>query len=456
MATPAANPKPANSTTGATRAAPRQRRDGTPSVVAVQGLGKTFKDFWLRERARAVDDVSFNVEPGETFGLLGPNGSGKSTTIKIILGLLRPSTGRVAVFGRAPDDVEVKRRIGYLPEESYLYGFLNARETLEYYAKLFQIDRETREKRIDQLLDMVGLGAVQFRPVREYSKGMQRRIGIAQALINDPDLLILDEPTTGLDPIGCRQIKDLILELARRNKTIILSSHVLSDVEDVAHRMVILYGGKIREEGTCDSLLDQADRTIIETDALDGETIAAIDRLIMERTGGRSGVGRVGRPRQRLEDKFIAIVERAVSERVATSGAQHGGTTAGFLKSEPTQDDALIGELVGQGRDEETQRGERVRQADAVKVERQEASGPDRALLGGLLQGQSAAPPPATLPGGGQGTGGTGGASSPSQQKVDQSVIGSLLDPGTAGGKPGGPQSGSQPGAPGAGRGSGT
>ncbi len=210
----------------------------------------------MRDRARAVDSLDLQVYRHEIFGLLGPNGSGKSTTIKMILGLLKPTSGRVAVFGKSPDDVEMKRRIGYLPEESYLYRFLNARETLDYYGKLFELDRKTREKRIDELLDMVGLAGAQYRPVREYSKGMQRRIGIAQALINDPDLLILDEPTTGLDPIGTRQVKDLIIELGRRGKTMILSSHLLADVEDCVDRMVILYGGQIRAEGTCDELLE--------------------------------------------------------------------------------------------------------------------------------------------------------------------------------------------------------
>jgi ABC-2 type transport system ATP-binding protein len=146
-------------------------------VVAAQQLTKTFRDFWLRGRVRAVDSIDFHVERGEVFGLLGPNGSGKSTTIKLILGLLKRSGGRLQVFGRSPFDVSIKKRIGYLPEESYLYPFLNARETLDYYAKLFRLERKTRQRRIDELLDMVGLAPVQFRQIREYSKGMQRRIG---------------------------------------------------------------------------------------------------------------------------------------------------------------------------------------------------------------------------------------------------------------------------------------
>jgi ABC-2 type transport system ATP-binding protein len=244
------------------------------SLVVCQQVSKIFKDFWMRDRARAVNSLSFDIRPREIFGLLGPNGSGKSTTIKMILGLLRPSSGRIALFGKSPTDVEIKRRIGYLPEESYLYGFLNARETLEYYGKLFEIDHRTRTRRVDELLDMLGLTNAQFRPVREYSKGMQRRIGIAQALINDPDLLILDEPTTGLDPIGTKQIKDLIIELGRRGKTVLLSSHLLADVVDCVDRLVILYGGQKRAEGTCDELLVTQSRTSIEADTLDDETVA--------------------------------------------------------------------------------------------------------------------------------------------------------------------------------------
>ncbi len=308
-------------------------------VVAAQGLSKVFKDFWRRDRARAVDNISFDIRPREVFGLLGPNGSGKSTTIKMILGLLRPSAGRLAVLGKPPTDVETKRRIGYLPEESYLYPFLNARETLEYYAKLFELDHRTRQRRIDELLDMVGLTSAQHRPVREYSKGMQRRIGLAQALINDPDFLILDEPTTGLDPIGTRQVKDLIIALGKRGKTVLLSSHLLADVEDCVDRLVILYGGRIRAEGTCDDLLEMQDRTTIEADSLDEATLAEVDTFIRQRTGGAKSVRRVSRPRQKLEELFVGLVEQARAERLETSGAQHGGQTASFLQG-PNAPDA--------------------------------------------------------------------------------------------------------------------
>jgi len=300
----------------------------TEVVVRCSDLTKTFRDFWLRNRVRAVDKVNLDIRRGEVFGLLGPNGSGKSTTIKMILGLLHPTSGRVSVFGKRPDDVATKKLIGYLPEESYLYRFLNARETLEYYARLFHQSRAQSQRRIDMLLEMVGLESAQRRPVGEYSKGMQRRIGLAQALINDPQLLILDEPTTGLDPIGTKQIKDLIIELANRGKTILLCSHLLSDVEDVCDRVSIMFGGKVRAHGTCDELLTQHSSTTLQTPALDDATIQEIEQVLARR--GLS-IDKVEHPRQKLEQLFLDIVHKAQNEGLTTSGARAGGKIAGFL-----------------------------------------------------------------------------------------------------------------------------
>src|SRR5258705_3964765 len=229
------------------------------TVVTVRGLTKIFKDFWGRPKARAVDNVDFEVRQGEVFGLLGPNGSGKSTTVKLLLGLLYPTKGHIEVFGHSPRHVATKARIGYLPEESYLYRYLDSRETLDFFGNLFELPKADRANRSEQLLEMVGLNQARTRAVGEFSKGMQRRIGLAQALINDPDLVILDEPTSGLDPIGCREVKDLILALARRGKTVILSSHLLSDVEDVCDRVVIYYGGRIHAMGPLKELLAKTD-----------------------------------------------------------------------------------------------------------------------------------------------------------------------------------------------------
>lgn len=301
---------------------------GTDPVVKAVGLTKVFRDFWMRQRVCAVDRVDLEVHRGEVFGLLGPNGSGKSTTIKMLLGLLHPTAGRVLVLGKQPQDVATKRQIGYLPEESYLYRFLNAQETLDYCGQLFGLPRRVRRQRTDTLLEMVGLQAVRHRPVGEYSKGMQRRLGLAQALINDPQLLILDEPTSGLDPIGTRQFKDLLLELARRGKTVLLCSHLLADVEDVCQRVAIMFGGRIRTVGTVDHLLVRQDVTTIQTQSLDAHTLEQIDALLQ--SCGRY-IESVDRPRLKLESLFLDIVRQAQNEGLATSGAAPSGRIASFL-----------------------------------------------------------------------------------------------------------------------------
>jgi len=309
-----------------------QRSGARDRIVDAVGLTKTFTDFWLRSTAKAVDAIDFHIDRHEIFGLLGPNGSGKSTSIKMILGLLHKTRGRLVVFGRDPSDVAVKRKIGYLPEETYLYRYLNPTETLDYYGKLFGLDRRTRARRTGELLEMVGLDQVAHRPAGEFSKGMARRLGLAQALVNDPELLILDEPTSGLDPLGTRQVKDLILELGRRGKTILLTSHLLADVEDVCDRMVILYGGRIRAEGTSDELLADSQHTLLRTPRLTDAAVAAVEQALHASQG--VGIERVEAPRQSLEALFLDIVEKARAEQLATSGAQSGGKIASFLQSE--------------------------------------------------------------------------------------------------------------------------
>lgn len=301
-------------------------------VVAVRGLTKIFKDFWNRPKARAVDDVDFDVRRGEVFGLLGPNGSGKSTTVKLLLGLLYPTKGHLEVFGRSPRHVQTKARIGYLPEESYLYRYLNSRETLDFFGNLFHLDKSERNQRAEQLLEMVGLSQTRSRAVGEFSKGMQRRIGLAQALINDPDLVILDEPTSGLDPIGCREIKDLIVALARRGKTVILSSHLLSDVEDVCDRVLILYGGRVQALGTLKELLATPDTLRITTPVLPRETMERVLEII--RQDITTGEVRVDNPTQNLESYFLDVVEKARQAAAQTSGAQSGARVAAYLRGD--------------------------------------------------------------------------------------------------------------------------
>lgn len=312
-------------------------------VVVTHKLTKVFRDFWLREKVTAVADLDLEIYPREVFGLLGPNGSGKSTAIKMILGLLNPTAGRVSIFGRPPSDVAVKRRIGFLPEESYLYPFLNARETLDFYAKLFQYPRAERRRRIDMLLEMVGLASVAYRRVGEYSKGMQRRIGLAQALINDPDLLILDEPTSGMDPIGTKQFKDLMTLLAQRGKTVIVSSHLLAEVEDICDRVSMLYGGRQRKVGSLEDLLGRSDRTQLVTEPLDEAALAKLRQALAEQ--GRELL-EVSRPRTRLESLFMNIVNEAQAQRVSTGGATAGGQVAEFLSTSSDPGEDVIDRLV--------------------------------------------------------------------------------------------------------------
>jgi ABC-2 type transport system ATP-binding protein len=299
-------------------------------VVAVRGLTKIFKDFWGRPKARAVDAIDFEVHRGEVFGLLGPNGSGKSTTVKLLLGLLHPTKGHIEVFGHSPRHVATKARIGYLPEESYLYRYLNSYETLDFFGNLFTLPKGERRNRAEQLLDMVGLTQTRTRAVGEFSKGMQRRIGLAQALINDPDLVILDEPTSGLDPIGCREMKDLILALARRGKTVILSSHLLADVEEVCDRVVILYGGRIQAMGPLKNLLTRPDAVRITTPPLPRETMQRVLDIIRQDVS--EDKVRVDSPTQNLESYFLDVVKKARESAAETSGALSSGQVAAYLR----------------------------------------------------------------------------------------------------------------------------
>lgn len=360
-------------------------------VVQTAGLTKVFKDFWRRPKVEAVSNLNLTIQPGEVFGLLGPNGSGKSTTIKLLLGLLYPTKGRISVFGRPPTDVAVKKRIGYLPEESYLYRFLNGRETLEFYGRLFRQAGPQRRDRVEMLLDMVGLKQEAKRRIGEYSKGMARRIGLAQALINDPEFLILDEPTSGLDPIGTRQIKDVIRRLGDMGKTILLSSHLLADVEDVCDRVCVLYGGKERAAGPIGELLSQQDQTQITTERLSEDTIEAVRDLVRQKES--KTVLAVDTPRERLEQLFIRVVEDAQAARIATSGAGQAGAIPEFLGTSADDGSTVVESLV---RAAETQR--RTVPIESLPKE-QPHEKPDTAkVVEQLLKPQETEAPPAQAP----------------------------------------------------------
>jgi len=313
-------------------------------VVNAVGLSKTFRDFWGRSKAAAVNDIDFTVKRGEVFGLLGPNGSGKSTTVKMLLGLLYPTAGRLSVLGKSPRAVEIKRRIGYLPEETYLYKYLTAFETLDFFGALFDLSKAERTSRAEQLLDMVGLAHARNRAVGEFSKGMARRIGLAQAMINDPEFLILDEPTSGLDPIGCREVKDLILTLKKRGKTVLITSHLLSDMEDICDRVVILYGGRIRAEGSLNDLLQVETSDMLTVPHLKPDEMKSV--LAAIRKFAPDGELRVEHPRKTLEEFFLDVVAQAKADSgSATAGAQTGSGVAEYLTQGAGQGEALLDRL---------------------------------------------------------------------------------------------------------------
>jgi ABC-2 type transport system ATP-binding protein len=275
------------------------------TVVQTRALAKVYRDFWGRQKVRALKALDLTVTRGEVFGLLGPNGSGKTTTIKLLLGLLFPTEGEALVFGKPATDVAKNERLGYLPEESYLYRFLTAEETLDFYARLFDMPADVRRERVDSLIKLVGLDRARKRQLQEYSKGMTRRIGLAQALINDPELILLDEPTSGLDPIGTREMKDMILRLKSEGKTIVMCSHLLADVQDVCDRIAILHQGELKELGRVDELLRVADVTQIRAKNLSADCQTEIRDVISRHHGE---VVSFGNPTTTLEELFLDIV----------------------------------------------------------------------------------------------------------------------------------------------------
>ena len=288
-------------------------KDLQEAVVETRALEKVFRDFWGRPKTHALRGLDLKVCRGEIFGLLGPNGSGKTTTMKLLLGLLHPTAGEARIFGGSPRDVRLKARLGFLPEESCFYPHLTAEETLLFYGRIFSIPAGELRRRAGDLLGLVGLSDGRKRRVGEFSKGMLRRIGLAQALINDPDLLILDEPTAGLDPMGTREVKDLLLDLGRRGKTVLLSSHLLADVEDVCDRVAILHQGKLLASGAIDALLGDDQRTQVITGRLSPGTIEALIALLKEREGAELPV-EIGKPSTRLEQFFVKTVTKATGD----------------------------------------------------------------------------------------------------------------------------------------------
>ncbi len=278
---------------------------GPLPVVEARGLSKSYRTGFWKEPIHALVALDFAVFPGEVFAFVGPNGSGKTTTLKLLMGLARPSAGQIRLWGRSPTDVDVRARVGFLPEESYLPRFMTGREALDFYARLYRMGKRLRAERVEALLSQVGLADAAQRPIREYSKGMARRVGLAQALLNDPELVVLDEPTSGLDPLATREVKDLIVCLKQAGKTVIVSSHLLSDLESICDRLVILAGGCLKRQGAVVDLLTETHRTLLEIEGLARADLEALKTFVAGR-GGR--LVDAPPPRKTLEAVFLEAI----------------------------------------------------------------------------------------------------------------------------------------------------
>jgi ABC-2 type transport system ATP-binding protein len=276
----------------------------TTPAVEIEGLVKDFRTSFRRKPLRAVDGVSIRILPGEVYGLIGPNGSGKSTTMKALLGLVAPTAGRCSIFGRDSLRVDSRNDVGFLPENPYFYKHLSGEETLAFYGRLCGLKGAKLKDRIGELLELVDLEGARHRRVGGYSKGMLQRIGLAQAMVQDPRLLILDEPTAGVDPVGSRQIRDLILRLRERGITVFLCSHLLEQVQEVCDHVGIIFQGKMVKEGRLEDLIAIEDQTEIVLKDADEALVAAIRHLVAE-SGGGASIVRDGRPRTTLERLFL-------------------------------------------------------------------------------------------------------------------------------------------------------
>ncbi len=280
------------------------------NAIETTRLTKHFRDFWRRVNVTAVRDLDLQIPSGTIFGLLGPNGSGKTTTLKMLTGLLHPSAGCVRVLGGAPRDRATRRRLGYLPETTGMYPYLSARDMLLFHAGLFGMSASEARRQADALLDTTGLAAAANRPVGEFSQGMTRRLGLAQSLINDPELLILDEPTAGLDPAGCRLVKDLLRERAAKGKTVIISSHLLADIEDICAAVCILHNGCLIAGGPLSEMLEQRGQTRFTAADISPAHQAEIQQAFRRVTGQPATVDH---PRLKLETFFDQAIRNTGS-----------------------------------------------------------------------------------------------------------------------------------------------
>jgi len=275
------------------------------TVVYTKGLTKEYRKRFSRKKVIALDGLDLEIRKGEIFGLLGPNGSGKTTTLKLLLGIISPTKGEAFVLGKPVKDIHVKGKVGYMPEGPYFYEFLNPVELLDFYGQLFSINKRQRRNKIDELLELVGLSPYRNRIIRNFSKGMLQRIGIAVSMLNDPELLFLDEPTIGLDPLGSMEMKSLFYRLKDKGKTILLSSHLLSEVEKSCDRVGILYNGRMVKLGEIQELLSIKDEVQITTEELSDDAKKKIEKIV-EESGAR--VLGFDHPRESLESFFLRVI----------------------------------------------------------------------------------------------------------------------------------------------------
>jgi ABC-2 type transport system ATP-binding protein len=286
-------------------------------AISIKGLTKDFAVTLRGVKLRAVDALNLEVGEGQVFGLLGPNGSGKSTTIKIILGLLEATTGDVRVFGVPSNRVEARRNVGYLPEAPYFYRYLSGRELVRFYARVCGVSKATLKARVDEVIAWVGLSGAADRRVGTYSKGMLQRIGLAQALVHDPKLVVLDEPTAGVDPVGSAEMCELIRKLKQQGKTVLITSHLLAQIEDVCDRVAILDRGRLIVEGSLDELVGQRDKQALIVDPLPASEIEALRGWLASRG---HALNAVEQPRARLDQLFLSKISRPGSAGGASAG----------------------------------------------------------------------------------------------------------------------------------------
>ena len=297
---------------------------------------KDFRPGFGIRRKRVLHGISLAAREGEIFGFVGPNGAGKTTTLKVLMGLIRATDGRASILGHDVRETEFRRHIGFLPENPYFYDYLSARETLDFYARLCGVPTARRAQRVEMLLEWVGLTQVADARLRTYSKGMQQRVGIAQALVHDPDVVFLDEPMSGLDPIGRKEIRDLILRLRAEGKTVFMNTHILHDVEMVCDRVAIIVQGRIRYEGSTEEVLADEERTTdVVVASLPADLAEVLEHRFQATLRGQGARVELRLPDKQVRDALSALLgagaeivsvtpHRASLEEVFMSAVEEG------------------------------------------------------------------------------------------------------------------------------------